>query len=638
MSPMRRFLTPAFAGLWLAASPAQAAPPASGLIDVTRYGVAPGGADCGPALRALLAGLDGSGATLYFPAGDYWAYSAEPLFANSDHVEFRGDGPHLTRLHAPTIAAGMPESQYGRVLDASYRPPAVGLDASCPGKVAYRTGGDTVLSFWNHPFAGGPTVPGGGAYAGWARPWTVQACVGPGRSGPLPDTGNLYCVGPWTDPTVWLGWVPGPTPDTRTLAFLGRGQADDDTPGHVFRRADVTISAANVNRIRVACDGNTVTLYCNGQRGGSVTLPGGLRGDWGQYPCAVGYDGAVPPGGQSVGDWTLYGLQLSAAAIATEPPDDAHRYFAAGDPSTVCYVDGSPPSTSPRVVLTRDGPAGGGAPKWGYLWSTTGPAPGAGRRTTSGTWFRGLTLDGGTPAVAIAECLDVRVRDCVLNSQSCGIASVGYDCNYPVSVVDTTIFAVRDAAVSLRNATGVSIERLGISGCGSLGLRFTACDAAIRGLFVSGWDENGTLAVVASLCGDYGANLSVEHAVIDTEGSVSGMKCVVYAQQQFGQGASVRLYDVTAAAAPGVFVWLRGFGLDKTPGQITASALRSFDPRIRSAVRVDGTGWSGTVDAGLLPPLSAPSAGTSAGSVTVTGARYAAPALPATNPNPETRK
>jgi hypothetical protein len=603
-------------------------PPTRGFIDVSQFGCTPGGADCGPALRTIISGLDGTGATLHFGPGDWWVFDQEPLLFNSNRTAVEGAGQNLTRVHAPwsTFFLGMADVQYGKVLDASYRPPAVALDQSCHGLYAYKTKGDTVLHFASHPFNNGPVAANARGYAGWQgfTEFTLAFCIGPSDSGAIPVGIVPFSVGPWNDTTFWVGMVAGPRPDTLDVAVLYRLPADDqpDATSQPFRRFDFVIPANQVNRIQIWKDAagfgalaNGVPVACYG----SVSAPSSLLGDWGRYGATVNGEGI--PTGTSVPDWVLYGLCLSNKAIKVWQTNDFVRYFDDKNPATVTFVSGTLPRYSLRWVATADGPAGGnpgypGATKGGWIWSTTGPRPSQVPTTTGGVTMTDMTLYGAPTAVGIGQVLDGRFENMAVYAEVDAFSCTGYDCAYPLLFRKLTVGGDRGGGFNLWNTTNTTLENIQIQNHGRTGIRITSSDVYIRDVLFSAWDPNSTRAEVVSLGGDYGTSVEVRDLDIDTEGPVTAMECVIYAQQQFIAPGGLRVRNVGISSSPKTFLKLRRLSSGWPPSKVEAGRLLTLGPGLQEAVRVDGAGgWVGTVDVSQLPVHTV--TGTGSSSITV---------------------
>jgi len=594
--------------------------PTGGLIRVADYGITPN-TDYGAPLRALLAGLT-SPAVLQFDAGVYTSYP-EPILIGNNDVEFRGAGQALTRLQGRGLWAGVPDVQFGSTISAAHRPPVNSvLDASCAGKLGWRSCGDTVLMFAHHPLCWGGLDPvNTAAYDGYGKltSWTLQMCAGPGTSGIFPSNAVLFALGTWQDPCpIWIGTTPAADPTQVTVTVVYRIAGASNIQGQGTSWFSFTLPANQVFRLRIWYDGqdwgvanNGTTLTTTGQ----THAPGGLLQNWGKYPCMINADGMQPPGGQVPG-WILYGFKTNAAPLKLEPANDMLRYYdvSAADPTCLIAYSGVQAAGSARLLATDDGPAlGGGYRKYGLICTTQGSSsvPGA----TSGFTLKDLWVDGGAPAIGIGDVLEVELDHVTSWGETDGVASLARNVFYTLTLNHCHLAGYGDAALSLRLGTDVHITATNVDRYGAFGARFCGVDASWVGGMFAFYAGGSTRAGVASLAAGYGSDLDLQRLFFDTE-SGPFTQAVIYCEQQPYAGTMLGLRSIESIAAPaGPFVWLTGFNAPGVcgPSVIDAIGCKIGGGTFTTGLQVDGPNWSGRFDTTLLP--AAPFTGSGAAAV-----------------------
>jgi hypothetical protein len=525
------------------------------------------------------AGSDGLG-LVRFPAGA-WEVDG-PLFLDRvpnsfASVGLRGEGAGISRitmkrgLNYDVLVIGCdrrprhPGAPAGAALTPDHFTPTDGLlDATAPGRWAYRSRGDTHLA------AQGTALDQGlGDWYGKTRCLAIDAAIvlNDDRSGDA----ALFGLADGMDNSPWslalVRGIPyfsvtmrgsdGSDPESRSTRryFLGTPLA----PG--LHRIAIQLDLGPLVTVATAPRAPFVTCWVDGVRV-PVTQQQGTAPGPGEsfYPNQHGCFGVGSRHGASAGvtdgygsarDVTFAGLKLTASAlydpskdgpvrIDGQPLTDLLRYFS-WEPSLVGYLalDDSPASAAKdrTLAVVQDWAAGLGSPSRAGIYCLDN----AGHVSPSSSYTPGPIRDisiecgGGMygRAVALGMTNRTSIRDCRLLGGSHGLGAISLGATYPVYLDDCTLQG-NDAPLYLHMASSVSARRLVFEGTYRAGVRLYYSGLVLDGLFAPHWGfpEYGVCARNSSI--------SLRNVALDNETPGQGSQVAdVYVTPIPGQPVSL---------------------------------------------------------------------------------------------------
>jgi hypothetical protein len=520
----------------------------------------------------------------------------------------------------PVFALGYGRRPRGRVLTAAHFVDLYGrLDTSAAAAAGrrwgYRTLGDSHLAQGSGPFAFGP-VPATGPLGHWAtvRRLTLEVAIDTtatgAPSGPVADLGRVYSW--WVDPATgrWWLWLFGP----------------EDTPGHqpTHKVSFLVPAALGVHRVavQVDLDGPHSAAYVDGVQVATIeawaAVPGGgkptLAEDSGQPYLIASYGGTALgapawPGANL--DLCVLGHATYAALRYADPGagqaqhrldggtlNDAYRYFAESDPNLIALLrlQDPPAAAANRLLTVVAGPSPAARGSSMFALSADHDALiGLGPYRLKNLVIQGDqagTYGGGVLIGAAGSC---ELDRCDVRAGARAIDCWGAPANYLHRARDCSLWGNSDSALYAVNALwdvrDVAVPVLGRNTVWTVNTRIR-----IRGMFTG--DAQPGLRRVFYVTG---SDIGVEDANIDIEGAAGPSRCVGELRTYSAEGGKLtvsRVRDLILGALPAgipLFILNRG-DANNLRARFDLSGLVMVGDDKQAIVRVDSTGWCGTVD------------------------------------------
>jgi hypothetical protein len=642
--------------LLLAAAPAAPAadapkPPAL----PARVVAVPLGADPQANRRALqaahdaLAALSPPGGTIAILPGD-WTIAGS-VQSWGDRIRWRGPGRESCRIasvggFSPVFVLGMPPTNNGARLTPDHFVVAAGtLDETLTGRRwGFRTKGDAHIAQQAGPFA----FAGRGDYYGKTNCLTLDVALDLSRIPATQENLSLCGLSRQQFPSPWKLWWVGPAGGGPTY-WLSFRTAD----GKVWHAQVADPSTAGIDRLSITIDlaAGKALAWLNGAQVavpdlGPAFAASAATGFWPNTECPflVGASGISCVGvtdyqGQA-GDWTLWGLSLSAGRRYADdgtgtpqrrpdgaPMDDGTRFFKYFLPEVIAQValsDAPDAACANRVVTATGG--GYGLPNFttAHVLDNAIQEP-----RTVGQTVEGLTIaapqDYGV-AVQVGGALQVRIRDCDLSGAQ-AIGSLNFGAIYPVAIDDCTL-AGTDAAVHLWQTTA-QISRVVTRG-GRTMLRLVDSQASVADLFTV---EAGRESAIEG-----SGWLRATEITVDSESPGLLSKAVIRWSTSpvftgsLGGLVQIDLLSVGTVPAGTPLLDLATSPWDVgRPALVKVGAVGVFGP-VTPAVARASKSWRGSVDPAGCPPGVPLAIGDGAARISAVGEPGLGPARPASPP------